>query len=526
MSSKDYWNDRFVDLERSQVNKGAAFYAELQKQYRKAAESTEKEITKWLGRIAVNNEISMEEAKKLLKANELEEFKWTVEEYIAKGETLNYTQKWAKQLENASARWHVSRLEAMQMQMRQQVEELYAAEMPDMKSFLGDIYRDSYYHTAYEVQKGVGVGVNLGTIDKKRVDQIIAKPWAADGSNFSDRIWRQKAQLISELQNGMTQSLIRGGTPEKAIKHIQERFHVSEGQAGRLVMTEMVYFHSAGQLDMYKEMGVKEYEICAVLDTKTSKICQELDGTHRPISEFKPGVTAPPFHCWCRSTTVPYFNDEFTLDETRVARDENGKAIQVPGNMTYARWKEVFVDGLQKWSTLKLSQSSDAWNDRLKKELLEDEKSFAEREKELAVIYDGNGKFLFQKSGDASEVKFLKREIFKMKDGVLSHNHPGGKSFSRSDLELFVGADLSEIRAVVSDGVYYMRRDGKLPNEINTVKKAREKRKELEDALRRKYLAQIKNGTISPKKASEALTDEINKCFCEKYGIKYGKEKN
>ena len=194
--------------------------------------------------------------------------------------------------------------------------------------------------------------------------------------------------------------------------------------------------------------------------------------------------------------------------------------------MTYARWKEVFVDGLQKWSTLKLSQSSDAWNDRLKKELLEDEKSFAEREKELAVIYDGNGKFLFQKSGDASEVKFLKREIFKMKDGVLSHNHPGGKSFSRSDLELFVGADLSEIRAVVSDGVYYMRRDGKLPNEINTVKKAREKRKEIEDALRRKYLAQIKNGTISPKKASEALTDEINKCFCEKYGIKYGKEKN
>lgn len=162
----------------------------------------------------------------------------------------------------------------------------------------------------------LGVGVNLGTIDKKRVDQIIAKPWAADGSNFSDRIWRQKAQLISELQNGMTQSLIRGGTPEKAIKHIQERFHVSAGQAGRLVMTETVYFHSAGQLDMYKEMGVKEYEICAVLDTKTSKICEELDGTHRPISEFKPGVTAPPFHCWCRSTTVPYFNDEFTLDET------------------------------------------------------------------------------------------------------------------------------------------------------------------------------------------------------------------
>lgn len=344
MSNRDYWINRFTDLEKSQINKGAEYYEDLKKQYQMAAERVEKETTKWLARIAANNEITMDEAKKLLKANELEEFRWSVDEYIAKGATLNYTQKWAKQLENASSRWHISRLEAMQVQMRQQIEELYAAEVPDMMSFLGDIYKDSYYHTAYELQKGIGVGINLGAIDKKRVGQIVAKPWAADGSNFSDRIWRQKAQLISEMQNGMTQSLIRGGTPEDAIKHIQDRFRVAAGQAGRLVMTETVYFHSAGQLDMYKEMGVAEYEICAVLDTKTSKICQDLDGTHRPISEFKPGVTAPPFHCWCRSTTVPYFNDEFTVDETRAARDDTGKIIQVPGDMTYKSWREKFID--------------------------------------------------------------------------------------------------------------------------------------------------------------------------------------
>lgn len=358
MSNRDYWINRFTDLEKSQINKGAKYYDDLKKQYQMAAERVEKETTKWLARIAANNEITMDEAKKLLKANELEEFRWSVDEYIAKGTTLNYTQKWAKQLENASSRWHISRLEAMQVQMRQQIEELYAAEVPDMMSFLGSIYKDSYYHTAYELQKGIGVGINLGAIDKKRVGQIVAKPWAADGSNFSDRIWRQKAHLISELQNGMTQSLIRGGTPEEAIKHIQDRFRVSAGQAGRLVMTETVYFHSAGQLDMYKEMGVAEYEICAVLDTKTSKICQDLDGTHRPISEFMPGVTAPPFHCWCRSTTVPYFDDEFTVDETRAARDDTGKTIRVPGDMTYKEWKESFVEGNK--SDLKKPEADDA----------------------------------------------------------------------------------------------------------------------------------------------------------------------
>lgn len=344
MKSDEYWTERFVILEKSQINKGAEFYAELKKQYRMAEEQTEKEVTKWLARIAINNEISMDEAKKLLKANELEEFHWTVEEYIEKGKSLNYSSKWARELENASAKIHISKLEAMQMQMRQQVESLYAEELPRMKTFLTDIYQNGFYRTSYEIQKGVGVGINLNAISNKKVEQLLLKPWAPDGSNFSDRIWKQKAQLLSTLQNGMTQALILGKNPEDVIKQIKERFQVSSAQAGRLVMTETAFFHSASQLEMYKELGVNEYQIEAVMDKKTSEICQKMDGKHRPISEFRPGVTAPPFHCWCRSTTIPYLEDEFTIGGTRAARDENGKTIYVPADITYKEWKEKFVD--------------------------------------------------------------------------------------------------------------------------------------------------------------------------------------
>ena len=72
----NYWQDRFVFLEKAQMNKGTRFYRELEKQYTKAAEEVEKQIMKWYARLAANNEISISQAKKLLDKGELEEFNW------------------------------------------------------------------------------------------------------------------------------------------------------------------------------------------------------------------------------------------------------------------------------------------------------------------------------------------------------------------------------------------------------------------------------------------------------------------
>lgn len=346
MANRDYWQKRFVLLEESQINKGTAYYHELEKQYRKAASEIEKELSKWYARLAVNNELSIAEAKKLLDRDELQEFHWSVEEYIEKGRTLNISDQWAKHLENASAKVHISRYEALKLQMQQQIEVLYGNELDSMDKFMKDIYTDTYYRTAFEIQKGLGVGSDFMRLDDKKVRQIIAKPWAADGSNFSSRIWKQKAQLVTELQNQITQDMVLGRSPRESIKAIKDKFNVSSGQAGRLVMTETSFFHSAAQKDTFNKLNVEEYEIVATLDNKTSEICQNMDGKHMPMSEFKPGITAPPFHCWCRSTTVPYFDDEFTVGETRAARsEETGKYYEVPANMTYPEWEKAFVDG-------------------------------------------------------------------------------------------------------------------------------------------------------------------------------------
>ena len=110
-------------------------------------------------------------------------------------------------------------------------------------------------------------------------------------------------------------------------------------------MTEQAYFHSVAQQEAIKELDVEEFEVVATLDNITSEICQEMDGKHFPMKDYEPGVTAPPFHPWCRSVTVPYFDDDWGRSGERAARGEDGKTYYVPSDMTYPEWQKSFVDG-------------------------------------------------------------------------------------------------------------------------------------------------------------------------------------
>ncbi len=151
--------------------------------------------------------------------------------------------------------------------------------------------------------------------------------------------------LIGERYFKGTRNCLLGKAPDDAIKVISKKFDVSKSQAGRLVMTEEAYFHSEAQREAFKELDVEEFEIIATLDNKTSDICREMDGKHFPMSEYEPGRTAPPFHCWCRSVTVPYFDDDFGKVGERAARAADEKTYYVPDDMSYKEWEKKYVSG-------------------------------------------------------------------------------------------------------------------------------------------------------------------------------------
>lgn len=343
MKSKSYWQQRFEQLENARHDVSEELIEELDKEIRLAQKELEKEINNWYARIAVNNDISIREAKKLLKANELEEFKWTVEEYIKKGKENGINEKWLKELENASAKVHINRLEQIKLQTRQIIEQLYDDRLDKIDSHIERMYTDGYYKTLYELQKGIGAAFNVTAIDTRKLSMIMSKPWAADGRNFSDRIWTSKAQLINEVHTNLTRMCMLGEAPDKAINNIAKAMDVSKRQAARLVMTESAYFATESQKKAYEELDVEEYEILATLDYKTSDICRTMDGKHFKLSDMQIGVNAPPFHCYCRTVTIPYFDDEFTKNEKRWSRKNNGETELVDGNLTYKEWEKRYV---------------------------------------------------------------------------------------------------------------------------------------------------------------------------------------
>lgn len=345
MKDSTYWKKRFALIEESQNRKGARCYAEIEKQYRQAQQQLDARIFAWYGRFAVNNGITMQEARRVLAGKELEEFKWDVQDYIRYGEANGISGAWAKQLENASARYHISRLEALKLHTQQSLEVLFGNQLDTLDSAMRGIYMDGYYHSAFEIQKGTGVAWNFASLDNRTISRVIGKPWAADGKNFSQRIWQNRKKLVSELHTELTQNILLGRDPQKAIDVISRKMNTSRKNAGRLVMTEAAFFNSAAQKDCFRELGVEQYAVIATLDSHTSDICQAMDGKVFPMAQYEPGSTAPPFHVWCRSTTVPYFGDEFDAVGERAARGRSGETYYVPAGMTYPEWKKAMVDG-------------------------------------------------------------------------------------------------------------------------------------------------------------------------------------
>lgn len=345
MNNAEYWKLRFEQLEQAQNQKGVKAYADIERQYKEAQKQLEGQIARWYRRFATNNGISLAEARQYLKGADLKEFKWDVQEYIKYGQDNALNSGWMKELENASAKYHISKLEALKVQTQHSLEVMYAKQFGTMHGALSDAFESGYYHTAYELQHGFNVGWDIAGLDQAQIEKVLAKPWAADGYNFSERIWGNKNKLISEVHNELSRNIMLGADPQKAIDSLAKKMNTSKNNAGRLVMTEEAYFSSAAQKDCFESLGVEQYEIVATLDSHTSDICRSLDGKHFPMKDYQPGVTAPPFHVYCRSTTVPYFDEQFDIGERAARDEETGKTYYIPDDVNYQEWKETFVDG-------------------------------------------------------------------------------------------------------------------------------------------------------------------------------------
>lgn len=284
--------------------------------------------------------ISLFEAKKMLNDKELSLFNMDLDEFMKKSKG-SITPEIERELDIISHRVRISRLQAMELELKKTVANLMSKEDKGLFNHLGKTYEKRYYNELYELHRIVGYS-NFQSIDKGTLKTILKTPWTSDGNEFSNRIWERGNKLVNSLKDNLTRDIIRGTSPDESIKNIAKEFETSKYSATRLVMTETAATNSKAVQDSYKKLGVEKYEIVATLDLKTSQICRDMDGRVFEYKDYKIGITAPPFHPNCRTTTVPYFDD--IDDETRMMRNpETGKSERIE-KLSYGEWYEKYVD--------------------------------------------------------------------------------------------------------------------------------------------------------------------------------------
>ena len=162
-----------------------------------------------------------------------------------------------------------------------------------------DYTKQSLQHATLVGSQAAADVLNTNVLNKSAIDELIKRPW--HDANFSDRIWKNKAQLINSLKSELTNGIIQGKSIYEVANTIDVRLDVGRSQTQRLVRTEYMHALNQGQIESYRAKGYTKLKWIATMDDKTSKICRKLNRKEFDIENL-PDI---PAHPNCRCTMVP-----------------------------------------------------------------------------------------------------------------------------------------------------------------------------------------------------------------------------
>lgn len=182
-----------------------------------------------------------------------------------------------------------------------------------------DYTKQSLQHATLVGSQAAADVLNTNVLNKSAIDELIKRPW--HDANFSDRIWKNKAQLINSLKSELTNGIIQGKSIYEVANTIDGRLDVGRSQTQRLVRTEYMHALNQGQIESYRAKGYTKLKWIATMDYKTSKICRKLNRKEFDIENL-PDI---PAHPNCRCTMVPVIDmaaAEKRGDEIRRLKDK------------------------------------------------------------------------------------------------------------------------------------------------------------------------------------------------------------
>lgn len=140
---------------------------------------------------------------------------------------------------------------------------------------------------------------------KVDVDKILTKKW-----DFNDLYWLERLVYDVDLwkvtiASDIKRAILKGDSLDSILKQLEKRFKNIENTLTSLGLRESTAVGSLARQQIFKELGIGEYQIYTKVDERRCETCGALHGQIFPMSAYEVGSTASPFHHRCRCWEVP-----------------------------------------------------------------------------------------------------------------------------------------------------------------------------------------------------------------------------
>lgn len=402
---------------------------------------------------------------------------------------------------------------------------------------------------------------NKNTLDKfiKRADK---------GLNLSDRVWNTLDPFKKELEQSIGLGLGAGkpaieiakdikkylNEPDKLFRRVRgedgklhlsnaaRNYHPGQGvyrssykNALRVSRTETNIAYRTADHERWQNMAfITGFEVKLSAQHPKYDICDKLVGQYPKDFKFTG------WHPQCLCYQVPkIMNDkEFEKLEDQVLAGEpigiqsKDAVIDTPnGFKQYLKDNKERIDGWKNkpyWMKDNPIAVSDAFTGIEKIpiagiSLPDIENRIRSQKFESAAIFK-DGKQLLFKNGEQSSVSFTDAEVTLMRDAILTHNHPGSKSFSREDVSMFVRQEMAEVRAV-SQNFDYSLKNGTFNRKNSDVKDVLNWYSHFDHEVRNEFEDLLADKKISLDFANAEHHHKIMLKLAERFGFKYNRIK-
>lgn len=289
-----YWRKRqkayFKNLEKNEEK----LLKKMIKEYEKEAAKLDKEIASYYAKYGTDNVIEYRDLLVELDPKERKILLQDMEQFFDVHPEFEHLKHIRESI------YKLDRLDSLRYSITKQQIELGVKEEEVILKHLSKSYTSTYN----AMLKDMGFGDNFLSVNDALVKDLVNRAWL-NNKNFSDRIWGNKEKLIDYLTTDFKNGIIRGDDYNKLSKMLEERFlKQSKNNIKRLVYTEGTFIQNQAMAKPFEDMGYDTYIYDAILDERTSEVCEGLNGQEFLFKDKEPGVNFPPMHPWCRSSFI------------------------------------------------------------------------------------------------------------------------------------------------------------------------------------------------------------------------------